>query len=137
VSTALIRAGTAIKPKGKPRGRPFEIGNRANPSGRPPGIKDRRTLKPWLLKTLDATDESGTTLWEMVAQAVVVAAAKGDMQAFKELRDTIEGRPPVAGDGEVDRTQPAITLNVMNVLREMPPELLKKLEDAFEAEVVE
>lgn len=33
------------KPRRKPPGKPFEKGNRANPSGRPKGLKNKKTLQ--------------------------------------------------------------------------------------------
>jgi hypothetical protein len=73
----------------------------------------------------------------MVAQALVVEAAKGNVPAFKELRDTIEGRPDIAEGGDPRGGRAPITLKVLNILGELPPEMLKRLEDAaLEAEGV-
>ena len=37
-----------------------------------------------------------------IAEALVQKACKGDVQAFKEIRDTVDGRPPQMVQGDVE-----------------------------------
>lgn len=137
MATVQINDGSAGRKKSLKNLRPYKPGQSGNPAGRPPGIRDRRSLKPWLLKTLDATDPNGTTLWEMVAQALVVGAAKGDVRAAEFVRDTIEGKPGPAAGEDPRGGRPPITLKVLNILGELPLDMLKRLEEAtLEAEGV-
>ena len=56
----------------KPRGRPFEKGNRANPNGRPAGSRNAATL---LLDKMAEDDANG------IGRVVIDAAKAGDMRA--------------------------------------------------------
>jgi len=66
----------ASKTAEKPRGRPFEPGNRANPNGRPTGSRNRATL------LLDALAEGEA---EMVVRNVLDQAKGGNLKAAELL----------------------------------------------------
>jgi hypothetical protein len=78
---------TANSPK-KPRGRPFQKGQSANPSGRPQGSRNKATIA---LEKLMADDG------EAVVQSVIEAAKGGDMTAARLVLERIvpvrKGRP--------------------------------------------
>jgi hypothetical protein len=71
---------SAGKTAGKPRGRPFEPGNRANPSGRPMGARNKTTV---MLEQMMADDGVA------VVQAILDAAKGGDMTAARIIVDRI------------------------------------------------
>jgi hypothetical protein len=86
-----------------------------------------------LLATL--SDPHGTLVWSQGFQTWTRA---GDVPAFKEIRDTVDGRPvgsdemPTGGDGDCAR---AVLVNVLQVLGELPIEYLRRLHAAaIEAE---
>jgi hypothetical protein len=123
---------TSERSASPPRGRPFPKGVSGNPAGRPPGIRDRRTLRQALLERLGETDAKGLSFRQRVVEAIVNQAIRGNVQAFKEVRDTVDGRP-IGSDqmrGQDSATRPGITLNVLNILKELPDETLERLEKA-------
>lgn len=83
-----------VKRRGKPRGKPFEKGNAfaykpgvsGNPGGRPKLLSDayRRRLA-------EVNEKTGLTYAETIAIAQVKNAAKGEVQAAKEIRAATEG----------------------------------------------
>ena len=78
---AQNREGT-VKPKGKPRGRPFPVGNNANPGGRPK--KDQQLTAA--LETIVDRRKLGAVLWKL--------ALAGKLSAIKYIYDRIDGTPP-------------------------------------------
>jgi hypothetical protein len=78
----------AIKTAGKPRGKPFQKGNRANPSGRPTGSRNKATL------LLDQLAEGGAC---GILRKIIVAAKKGNLRAAELVLSRIwpvrKGRP--------------------------------------------
>lgn len=79
---------SATKNAGKPRGKPFEPGNRANPTGRPAGSRNKATL---LLDRMAETDAGA------ILQAQIDKAKEGDQQAASLILSRIwpaqKGRP--------------------------------------------
>jgi hypothetical protein len=87
------------------RGKPFEKGNphawkpgqSGNPTGRPKSV----TLSEACRKSLASPvprDPQGRTYAEVIADKMVAAAARGSINAAKELADRTEGRPRQALD---------------------------------------
>ena len=62
----------AIKTAGKPSGKPFQKGDRANPNGRPAGSRNKASL---LLDQMAEGDAEG------ILRKTIAAAKKGDMRA--------------------------------------------------------
>ncbi len=78
--------------------RPPKTGEVRNPKGKPPGTKNRSTiLKKWievatkLKNPVTGKDEFGT-VEDKVALALIARALKGDVQAIKEINDTLYGK---------------------------------------------
>jgi hypothetical protein len=115
----------------RPRGRPFPRGISGNPAGRPPGITDQRILRRELLAQLARTVK-GKTVATMLAEAIVATGLTGDVAAFREIADRVDGKEvPAEGEGWTGGT-PRVTVNVLQVLRELPVEQLRKLRAAVE-----
>ncbi len=76
----------AEKQRQRGRGRPFQVGQSGNPTGKPPGARHRITM---LAEKLMADDT------EAVVRAVVDAAKGGDMTAARLILDRIA--PPRKG----------------------------------------
>ena len=77
------------------RPKPGEV---RNPKGKPPGTKNRSTiLKKWisvvtkLKNPITGKDEFGT-VEDKVTLALIERALRGDVQAIKEINDTLYGK---------------------------------------------
>ena len=84
--------------------RPFSGTHRPVHPGRPKdsGLK-RELLKA--LRTRLKSDPLGRRMVTLIAQAMVKAAAKGNVQAAQFIRDEIDGRLPKPMEGEVPPSQ--------------------------------
>lgn len=73
----------------------------AHPGGRPPKEKSFANM---LRIAINEATESGATRLRSVADALVVKAMAGDVQAIKEVADRLDGKVPQAliGDGDSD-----------------------------------
>ena len=77
----------------------FEPGQSGNPAGRPPGIPNAKTRYKRLLELTSKKANPVTgeleefTQLELMDMAVFNKALKGDMVAYKEIIDRLEGRP--------------------------------------------
>lgn len=78
----------------------FKKGDHGNPNGRPKGVKNRSTiLKKWIEVTaklknpVTGKDEIGT-VEDKVNLALITKALSGDVQAIKEINDTLYGKIP-------------------------------------------
>lgn len=86
--------------------KPFQPGQSGNPNGRPEGVKNRATIfKKWLEVSAKITNpETGAaedgTLEDKLAVKVIAEALKGDIQAAKEVLDSVYGKAnqPVTAD---------------------------------------
>lgn len=74
---------------------PPKKGEIRNPKGKPPGTKNRSTL---LRKWLEAGTKVGTVEDEVIL-ALIKKAKSGDIQAIKEIQDTLHGK--IADKSEV------------------------------------
>jgi Family of unknown function (DUF5681) len=119
--TKVVIVGTGMRPKLRPRGKPFRKGERhafqfkpgqsGNPGGKPK-IHQRigaeyatRLLEP-VPQELAAVlgVEPGTHWAEAIARAVIARAARGDVSAAREVREVTEGRTPATLnlEGKID-----------------------------------
>jgi len=78
--------------------RPPKPGEVRNPKGKPPGTKNRSTiLKKWievatkLKNPVTGKDEFGT-VEDKLTLALIARALTGDVQAIKEINDTLYGK---------------------------------------------
>ena len=69
--------------------KPFQPGRSGNVAGRPKG----RTLSEVLRYFLEQPIETGQTMAEAIAAAILAKARKGDVKAAAFVRDTAEGKP--------------------------------------------
>lgn len=82
----------------------FEPGQSGNPAGRPPGIPNAKTRYKRLLELTSKKANPVTgeleefTQLELMDMAVFNKALKGDMVAYKEIQDRLEGRAAQAVD---------------------------------------
>ena len=87
-----------IKPKDNPK--PFKKGENGGSNGRPKGIKDRSTiLKKWLevaakVKNPETNAETIGTIEDKIGLSLIAKALTGDVQAIKEINDTLYGKIP-------------------------------------------
>lgn|SRR6185312_3084772 len=79
--------------------KPFPPGKSGNPKGRPKGVQNSSTRLLRLLKLvqtkknpISGKDEKFTLL-EQMDMALIVKAAKGDVNAYREILDRFEGKP--------------------------------------------
>ena len=82
---------TTVKPKGKPRGRPFPPGNNANPGGRP---KRGLSIVDNLRDVLEQTDEEGgKTKGQLLAEKYIELAMGGSVAAMEHIFARFPGKP--------------------------------------------
>lgn len=72
---------------------PFAKGQSGNPAGRPKEAKLIRDALTLAAKRVCETDPDGRIMLAVAAEKVVEAATKGDLLAFKEMADRIDGKP--------------------------------------------
>ncbi len=72
-------------------GRPFKPGQSGNPAGRPKSITLSEAYRKQLAK-IDPHDALKRTFAEVLAEQMIVKAAKGDVAALKEIADRVEGK---------------------------------------------
>jgi hypothetical protein len=76
----------------------FKKGESGNPNGRPKGVKNRSTLlKKWIevntkIKHPITKKEEQGTVEDMIVIALLNKAMQGDIQAIKEINDTLYGK---------------------------------------------
>jgi|ERR1700723_654323 len=147
---ALIQQAKKLKRlKLKPRGRPFEKGNKighrfepgnnANPGGRPSFKKISEALRA-LLAAKPSDKFEITTNAELIAYRIFRMGKKGSLAAIREVGDRSEGRPNISigfGSGNTDNL-PMLLAGMYARSREIgPPEGFIELspkEDADESE---
>ena len=76
---------------------PPKKGEIRNPKGKPKGTKNRATLlKQWIevgtkLKDINGKEKKGT-FEDRIEIAIILKALDGDVQAYKEIKDTLYGK---------------------------------------------
>ena len=80
---------------------PFQPGQSGNPNGRPKSKPLTDAIRAELAKK-DPNDKQGRTFAELIAEAAVTRALKGDPRAFTEIADRVEGKvtQPISGPDE-------------------------------------
>jgi hypothetical protein len=73
--------------------KPWPKGTSGNPAGRPRNTKLTAAFRE-MLGTVDPSDKDGRTYAEVIADAMIQKAARGDVRAAKEITLRTEGRPP-------------------------------------------
>lgn len=77
---------------------PFKPGETGNPAGRPKGIPNTRTrMLRWLELEMDEVNpatgkKERATILEKMDAAIIKKALKGDLSAYKEVIDRLEGQ---------------------------------------------
>jgi hypothetical protein len=77
---------------------PPKKGEIRNPKGKPVGTKNRSTLlKHWIEASVKVKDPSTGkevkgTFEDKIELAIILKALKGDVQAYKEIKDTLYGK---------------------------------------------
>ena len=73
--------------------KPWPKGKSGNPAGRPRNTELTTALRELLCEP-DPQDKAGRTYAEVIADAMVRKAARGDVRAAKEIRIRTAGREP-------------------------------------------
>jgi len=82
--------------------KPFKKGQSGNPKGKPKGTRNRSTiLKKWIKVRVKIKDKANPSLKEVrgtvedeIVLALISKARSGDVQAIKEIMDTLYGKIP-------------------------------------------
>ena len=90
-----------MNPKGNPQNlKPFKKGENGGSNGRPVGAKGRSTiLKKWIsihtkVKDPATQEEIPGTIEDKINLSLICKALEGDIQAIKEINDTLYGKIP-------------------------------------------
>lgn len=104
--------------------RPAKKGEVRNPKGRPPGIPNAKTRYKRLLELTETIKNPVTgemeefSIIEQLDMQVIAKARKGDLRAYRELMDRLEGR--AAQSIELDAT-----VNGVNLSAEQAEQLIR------------
>lgn len=101
-------------------GKPFPPGVSGNPSGRPKK-KDWTDAIRKAVQEVQEDDPLKRQRLHLLAEALVLKAQAGDVNALKEIGDRIEGKVPqaVVGDDEADPIK-VVTKIVREIVRPQP-----------------
>lgn len=80
---------------------PFKPGQSGNPNGRP---KSAKIFRDALLVALKRADEEGVEAVQRLADKLVAQASAGDVQAFREAADRVDGKVPQAVEGKLEHS---------------------------------
>lgn len=104
--------------------RPAKKGEVRNPKGRPPGIPNAKTRYKRLLELTETIKNPVTgemeefSIIEQLDMQVIAKARRGDLRAYRELMDRLEGR--AAQSIELDAT-----VNGVNLSAEQAEQLIR------------
>lgn len=90
-----------LKPK------PFKKGQSGNPNGRPKGSRNRSTILKEILETLSdfqnplSKSKEKMEVEKAIDLAIIGKALKGDVNAYKEIKDTVYGKNTDKSEAEV------------------------------------
>lgn len=100
-----------MNPKGNPQNlKSFKKGQSGNPEGYEKGKPNRATiLKKWIkiaakIKHPESDETIEGTMEDKVNLALLTKALSGDVQAIKEINDTLYGKIPDKGEIKTDST---------------------------------
>lgn len=108
-----------------------------NLGGAPPGNNNAVKKAPWRQALDRALKRDTRGLLDKAAQAVLEAAATGDLAAIKEIADRMDGRPAVAVQLEIGDSFATRMLAAEERLRIMNAGGQAALERVIEGELVE
>lgn len=92
------RKGRGSNPNSKKNLKPFEPGQSGNPTGNPPGYKQRATiLRKWADVNVDIVnpitkEKEKATVEDEVILSLIRESRKGNVPAIKEFLDTLYGK---------------------------------------------
>lgn len=86
---------------------PYKKGTSGNPNGRPKGVPNSKTRLLRLLQLVTKTknpvtgEEEEFTIAEQLDMKIIAKAMKGDIKAYQEVLDRLEGKPKQSTELEV------------------------------------
>lgn len=86
---------------------PYQKGISGNPNGRPKGVPNSKTRLLRLLELVTKTknpvtgEEEEFTIAEQLDMKIISKAMKGDIRAYQEIIDRLEGKPKQSTELEV------------------------------------
>lgn len=95
-------------------GRTFQPGQSGNPKGRPKSITLSEAYRK-MLAEVDETDEHKRTRAEVLAEQMYTKAKSGDVSAFREIADRVEGKARQTITISVERRE-QLELSVQRIL---------------------
>lgn len=101
----------------------FKPGQSGNPKGRPPGIPNARTRYLRLLTLTEkiknpVTDEMEEfSIMEQLDMQIIAKARRGDISAYKEIMDRLEGKPQQTVDMNHGIDSAAILLQEYGIIK--------------------
>ena len=110
----------------------FKSGRQAVENGRKGGSasgasrRRKKRLSEILDILLQKKNEDGQSNLVTICAAIIEKAAQGNIQAFREIRDTVEGRPTLRGEVSIETTKTE---------RLTPEEICRQLIEQQEAEI--
>jgi hypothetical protein len=91
------------------RGRPFAKGQSGNPGGRPKQADSPRAELRRILQLID--ESSGKRNSTRVAEMLLAAALKGNIEAIKYVFDRVDGKPVEAQPALADERPVTVNIN--------------------------
>lgn len=107
------RKNSGGRAKGLANLKPFKKGESGNPKGRPEGARNRSTVLKELLATeCDFTNpltfkKERAELEKQLMVALIAKGKRGDVQAIREILDTVYGKAAQPITGELDVNMPS------------------------------
>jgi len=95
----------------------FKKGESGNPSGHPKGVKNRSTiLKKWIEVAAECINPETKkklpgTVEDKIALSLITKALSGDVQAIKEINDTLYGK---IADKQEMKYPDGVTINLVH-----------------------
>ena len=110
--------------KDPPKETQFKKGQSGNPAGKPAGVENSKTRLARLLsvamKGVDpfSGEEVNSSLMEQMDAAIIAKAIKGDVKAYQEVMDRIEGKAKQSIELQAEVSQLEITRRVIGAKKD-------------------